>query len=230
MAGDDIYGRKEAPIADADALCTDEPLVPRALTDGAGFAGVGILLDAAGNDHYVGKEAAQGVGHMGGVGILRDAAGDDTYTAVRLSKGFATIQGVGILSELGGNDVYDYYMPRALDPEARFRMPGSGGALSTFGLCDNQPRWEEGSAVADGIGILVEDGGDDTYRPGPPLAHTVGTIEPPRHTGSLGSGDMGGFGLMFDRAGHDSYSAIPGRADGAIVGPSAESTGLFVDQ
>jgi hypothetical protein len=230
LAGDDTYGRKEAPVPDADGLCTDEPLVPRALTEGAGFAGVGILLDAAGNDHYVGKETAQGVGHMGGVGILRDEAGDDHYTAVRLSKGFATIQGVGILHELGGNDVYDYYMPRPLDPEARFRTPGSGGAISTTGLCDNQPRWEEGSAIIDGVGILVEDGGDDTYRPGPPVAHNVGTIEPPRHTGSLGSGDLGGFGLMVDRAGHDSYSAIPGRADGATVAPSAESSGLFIDQ
>jgi hypothetical protein len=230
MAGDDTYGRKEAPVPEADGICTDEPLVPRALTEGAGFAGVGILVDAAGDDRYVGKETAQGVGHFGGVGILRDEAGDDHYTAVRLSKGFATIQGVGILHELGGNDVYDYYMPRPLDPEARFRTPGSGGAISTTGLCDNQPRWEEGSAIVDGIGILVEDGGDDTYRPGPPVAHNVGTIEPPRHTGSLGSGDMGGFGLMLDRAGHDSYSAIPGRRNGASVAPSPESSGVFVDQ
>jgi hypothetical protein len=230
LAGDDTYGRKEPPVPDADALCTDEPLVPRPLTGGAGFAGVGILLDAAGNDRYVGKEMAEGVGHFGGVGILRDEGGDDTYTAVRLSKGFATIQGVGILRERGGNDRYEYYMPRALDPEARFRMPGSGGALTTTGLCDNQPRWEEGSAIVDGVGILLEDAGDDTYRPGPLLAHNVGTIEPPRHTGSLGSGDMGGFGLMLDRAGHDSYSAIPGRADRAVVAPSAESTGLFIDQ
>jgi hypothetical protein len=230
MAGDDTYGRKEAPVADADALCTDEPAVPRALTEGAGFAGVGILLDAAGNDHYVGKEAAQGVGHIGGVGVLRDGSGDDTYTAVRLAKGFGTVQGVGILHELGGNDLYDYYMPRALNPEARWRTPGSGGAISTTGLCDNQPRWEEGSGVLGGVGILVEDGGDDTYRPGVPLAHVLGTTEPPRHTGSLGWGDVGGFGLMLERAGHDAYSVIPGRTDGATVGPSAESTGLFVDQ
>src|SRR5438477_619315 len=72
MAGNDTYGRVKPPEPDADGWCTDDPLVQRIMTEGAGFAGVGVLIDAAGDDTYVGKTMAQGAGHAGGVGILRD--------------------------------------------------------------------------------------------------------------------------------------------------------------
>jgi plastocyanin len=145
---------------------------------------------------------------------------------MRMSKGFATIFGVGILSDGAGNDRYSYYMPRALDPDAPYKTPGSGGGLTTTGLCDNQPRWDEGSGLLGGVGILVDDGGEDIYRAAEPVDHLLGTEEPLRHTGSLGFGD-GGLGLMFDRAGLDSYSGMPGRADDVTVTPSGESMGIF---
>jgi plastocyanin len=228
MAGDDTYGRIDPPLPEADGICTDDPLVHRVLTQGAGFAGVGVLLDEAGNDEYLGKATTQGSGHVGGVGILRDGAGDDVYHAMRLSKGFGTVFGVGILSDGAGNDRYSYYMPSALDPDAPYKTPGSGGGLTTTGLCDNQPRWDEGSGLLGGVGILVDDGGEDTYLAGAPVDHLLGTEKPLRHTGSLGFGD-GGLGLMFDRAGLDSYSGMPGRADDVTVMPSGESMGIFDD-
>jgi len=230
MAGDDTYGRMEPPEKDADAICTDESLVHRVLTIGAGFAGVGILIDASGNDTYVGKTVTEGAGHLGGVGILRDEAGDDTYLAMRLSKGFGILGGVGVVHDLAGNDRYLYYMPGALDPSAPYKTPGSGGGLSTTGLCDNEPRWDEGTGVAGGVGVLLEDAGDDVYQAGPPIDHLLGTTQPLRHTGSLGWGDLDGFGLMIDRSGHDRYSGVPGRADGKTLMPSVESTGIFIDQ
>jgi plastocyanin len=228
MAGDDTYGRFDPPDPEADGICTDEPLVHRVLTQGAGFAGVGILIDESGSDEYLGKATTQGSGHVGGVGILRDAAGDDVYHAMRLSKGFGTVVGVGILSDGAGDDRYSYYMPRALDPGAPYKTPGSGGGLTTTGLCDNQPRWDEGSGLLGGVGILVDHGGQDTYVAGAPLDHLLGTEEPLRHTGSLGFGDAG-LGLMFDRSGLDSYTGMPGRADDVTVTPSGESMGLFSD-
>jgi plastocyanin len=228
LAGDDTYGRIDPPDPKADGICTDEPLVHRVLTAGAGFAGAGILLDGSGNDQYLGKATTQGAGHVGGVGILRDGAGDDVYHAMRMSKGFGTVFGEGILADGAGNDRYTYYMPRALDPNAPYKTPGSGGGLTTTGLCDNQPRWDEGSGLLGGTGVLVDDGGADIYQAAAPVDHLLGTQEPLRRTGSLGFGD-GGLGLMFDRSGRDSYAGMPGRADDVTVMPSPESMGIFND-
>jgi plastocyanin len=228
VAGDDTYGRFDPPDPKADGFCTDDPLVHRVLTAGAGFGGAGILLDESGNDIYLGKAITQGAGHVGGVGILRDGAGDDVYHAMRMSKGFATVFGVGILGDGAGNDRYDYYMPRPLDPNAPYKTPGSGGGLTTTGLCDNQARWDEGSGLLGGVGLLVDDGGEDIYQAAAPVDHLLGTEEPLRRTGSLGFGD-GGLGLMFDRSGLDRYTGIPGRADDVTVMPSGESMGIFND-
>ncbi len=227
VAGDDTYGHMQPP--DVEALCTDEPSVRRVMTTGAGFAGAGIVIEVAGNDHYLGKTATQGTGHIGGVGILLDEAGDDIYTAMRLSKGFGTLFGVGLLRDGGGNDRYDYYMPRPIDPGAPTKTPGSGGGFSAQGLCDNQPRWDEGTGVLFGVGLMVEEGGDDTYVTGAPLEHLLGTTDPLRHTGSLGFGDFQGFGYMHDLAGRDTYQGMPNRADDTTVMPTPEASGVFID-
>ena len=227
LAGDDTYGRMEAP--DADAICTDEPLVRRVLTAGTGFAGVGVLMDGAGDDTYLGKGITQGAGHVGGVGVLQDEGGDDVYHAMRLSKGFGVAGGLGVLHDGGGNDRYTYYMPRAIDPKAPYKTPGSGGGFTTTGLCDNQARWDEGTGIAGGVGVLVEDGGDDFYQAAEPLDHLFGTTEPLRRTGSLGYGDFQGFGVMIDRSGLDRYTGMPGRTNGTTVQPTPEATGYFSD-
>jgi plastocyanin len=227
VAGDDTYGHMQPP--DVEALCTDEPSVRRVLTTGAGFAGAGVVLEVAGNDHYLGKTVSQGAGHIGGVGILFDEAGNDVYTAMRLSKGFGTLFGVGLLRDAGGNDRYDYYMPRPIDPGAPTKTPGSGGGFSAQGLCDNQPRWDEGTGVLFGVGLLVEEAGNDAYVAGAPLEHQLGTTEPLRHTASLGFGDAAGFGFMHDLAGRDSYQGPPDRADDTTVTPTPEASGLFID-
>jgi plastocyanin len=231
LAGDDTYGRLEPPHAEADGICTDDPLVRRIVTAGAGFAGAGVLLDAAGNDRYLGKTVTQGAGHLGGVGILRDDGGDDTYTAVRMAKGFGIAAGLGILRDLGGHDLYTYSMPRPRDPAAPYQTAGSGGVLNTTGICDNAPRWDEGVGISGGAGVLVDDTGDDAYRAASPLDRRFGGSNGPlRRTGSQGFGDLGGFGALIDRSGRDSYTAMPGRTDGVTLLPRAESTGLFLDR
>jgi plastocyanin len=226
VAGNDTYGRMEPP--DVEALCTDEPSVRRVLTAGAGFAGAGVLIEVAGNDHYLGKTVTQGAGHIGGVGILEDESGDDTYTAMRLSKGFGTLLGVGLLRDGGGNDRYEYYMPRAIDPGAPDKTPGAGGGFSAQGLCDNTARWDEGTGVFFGVGLFVEEGGDDTYVAGAPVGHLFSTTNP-LHTGSLGFGDLQGFGYMHDLAGRDRYQGMPNRADDTTVMPTPQASGLFID-
>jgi plastocyanin len=227
MAGNDTYGHMQPPVE--EAMCTDEPSVRRVMTTGVGFAGAGILIEVTGDDHYLGKTVTQGAGHIAGVGILRDEAGDDVYTAMRLSKGFATVFGVGLLRDAGGDDRYDFYMPRPLDPGAPEKTPGAGGGFTATGLCDAQPRWDEGTGVAGGIGIMIEEGGDDTYVAGAPLQHLFGTTDPLRTTGSLGYGDFQGFGYMHDHGGRDSYQGMPNRGDDTSVMPTPEASGIFID-
>ncbi len=143
MAGDDTYGRVEPPAPNADGWCTNDPLVQRIMTEGAGFAGVGVLVDAAGNDTYVGKTMTQGAGHAGGVGILRDEQGDDLYTAIRMAKGIGVLQGTGILHDLAGSDRYTFSLPRA-------RVPGT-------------PDGRPGAGFFNGVGVFVDAAGHDTY-------------------------------------------------------------------
>jgi hypothetical protein len=229
MAGNDTYGRLEPADPKADGYCTDDPLVQRIMTEGAGFAGVGVLIDAAGDDTYVGKTMTQGAGHAGGVGILRDEQGNDVYTAIRMSKGIGVLQGTGILHDLAGNDLYTFRLPRPKVPGTPDGRPGAGGALSTTGLCDSLARWDEGTGFFNGVGVLVDDSGDDVYQAAVPVEHLSLNNPPLRHTGSLGYGDQAGFGVFIDRAGHDTYSGMPGRDNGVVTPPSAGSTGVFMD-
>jgi len=229
VAGNDTYGHMEAPDRGLDGLCTNDPLVRRTATIGSGSWGVGILIDGAGDDHYLGKALTEGAGHWGGVGVLLDLAGNDSYSALRLAKGFGTLFGTGVFHDFGGNDTYSYYLPRPLDPTAEDRHPGAGGALDTGGTCDRIPRWEEGSAFLGANGIFIDDAGDDVYQAAPPHIHEPGASGFIRQTGSLGFGD-GGFGMFIDGAGHDTYSGMPDRADGATVMPSDKSQGFFHDE
>jgi hypothetical protein len=40
----------------------------------------------------------------------------------------------------------------------------------------------------------------------------------------------GGFGVFWHRSGHARYSGMPGRGPGKTVMPTAEMTGIFIDQ
>ena len=229
VAGNDTYGQMEAPEQDVDELCTDDLLVRRVVTGGAGAWGVGVLIDGGGDDTYFGKSVALGAGHFGGTGVLLDEGGDDHYTAIRLAEGFGTLGGTGVLHDTGGNDTYTYYLPRPKYPGAADHTLGAGGALDTGGNCDGNSRWNLGSGFLGGVGILVDDAGNDTYEAAPPAKHEPGASGMIRDTGSMGFGDGGGFGIFLDNAGHDTYTGMPGRADGATVTPSDKSQGFFHD-
>ncbi len=229
VAGNDTYGQMEAPEMGVDELCTDDLLVRRVVTGGAGAWGVGVLIDGGGDDTYLGKSVALGAGHFGGTGVLLDEGGNDHYKALRLAEGFGTLGGTGVLRDGGGNDTYTYYLPRPKYPGVADHALGAGGALDTGGVCDGVSRWNLGSGFLGGVGILVDEAGNDTYTAAPPTKHEPGASGMIRETGSMGFGDGGGFGIFLDNAGHDTYANIPGRADGATVAPSDKSQGFFHD-
>ena len=87
------------------------------LCQGAGFGfahderampgGIGVLLDASGNDRYVGGVYAMGVGLSEGVGMLIDGAGQDRYDARWHGLGAGVHGGAGVLVDRGeGADRY----------------------------------------------------------------------------------------------------------------------------
>jgi hypothetical protein len=223
-AGDDTYGRLETP--GADAACTTEPVVRRIATGGAGVAGVGVLVDQAGNDRYTAKALALGTGHAG-VGRLHDAAGNDTYAAARNSIGFGLIGGEGSVVDEGGNDRYGYWMP-------------AGGLFNDDGVCDAEARALQGVGVAGGIGSLHDLAGNDTYiaptaidncHLGPDAVTQVPGVC--AGSGSQGFGSLGGRGALQDDGGRDRYVGMPARADDTTLAeghPQTGSTGTFTDK
>lgn len=248
MAGDDTYGRLEAPTF-PDDQCSADPSVARFTTIGSGVEGVSMVIEDGGNDDYLGKTGTMGAGHMAGVGLLHDHAGDDTYTAIRNGQGLGLLAGTGILRDDSGDDTYDYYMPAPLAGGAPFHTDGSGGVVDDSGLlsearrspneadgvggrCDAKPRSLQGVGIfiAPAAGLLVDSEGTDSYRAagyenqeeGFPTQSGTGLVRFAH--GSQGSGFLGGIGMMFDLAGTDSYlreayEPATDRGNGQTVGP-----------
>lgn len=215
MGGDDVYGVFQAPDPAVDGTCTADMVIRRIVTEGAGFGGVGQLVDAIGDDRYNGKTISQGAAHVGGEGSLLDSSGDDDYLVVRNSQGFALVDGVGVIEDVSGEDTFDFYMPAALIPGAPNETPGAGGVIDDTGRCDNVPRFIQGAGNVGGKGTFINGAGEDSYRCG-------GQCQ--------GFGAAGGFGSFFDGQGQDRYQGMAGRADRTTILPSASNNGLFIDQ
>ena len=243
LGGDDRYGSYQRPHF-PDSICTRDPLVRRISTLGSGVAGVGMLIDAGGDDVYLGKTGTQGAGHLGGIGLLEDRGGDDAYRAIRGAQGLGLLGGLGVLRDLGGSDSYDYRMPRPLNPKAKNQTDGAGGVVDDTGLgseaglgqqpgdgiggtCDRLERSLQGVGLLAGTGILMDEGGADSFRaPGydnQPFFTLQGATIHLAH-GSQGSGYLAGSGFFADLGGRDRYldqrsEPSESRADGVVIGP-----------
>lgn len=155
---------------------------------GGACLGYALLLDAAGNDTYRGGIVSQGAG-IAGAGLLVDRSGNDRYTALAFAQG-AGVYGIGALGDGGGSDRYIAFQA----------AQGFGGAL--------------------GAGVLADSSGGDAY-----LADDT-TIRFPSaqsaaHNTSLSQGfgmgkradvtdghsHAGGFGILADGEGDDTYRA-----------------------
>jgi hypothetical protein len=219
LGGDDTYGVKHAPelpapglpdpsVAPVDSNCTSDPVVGRLMTIGAGFLGVGVLVDKGGDDVYTAKTGAIGTGHVGGVGIFHDLAGNDSYSEVRNGTGFGLVAGLGVFRDHAGDDVHDFYMPSPKSPTGTDPRFGIGGVIDDEDVCDNKPRFDVGGGNVGAVGVAVDDAGNDTYLGGfttefqAPLGSNAGG------GGSQGFANNGATGLLLDRAGIDSYSVV----------------------
>jgi hypothetical protein len=132
---------------------------------GAGYFGIGLHLDAAGNDVFYLYGDGQGFGGTGGVGVLANVAGDDAYT-------------VEALAEKAGRP--DYHSQNKISVSqaqgcgAGMRADGShghawaGGLGALIDLEGNDKyesgNWAIGTGYWFGTGILYDGAGDDLYR------------------------------------------------------------------
>lgn len=192
--------------------------------NGGATAGVGLLLDAQGADHYqgeVGRGAVNGAA-VNEAALLMDGGGDDTYIAVvhdiGAAHGAAFGGGIGILIDESGNDTYS----------ALIRGPygaANGGAREGVGILVDRAGDDHysgelmtggvngGSYL--GVGFLADEGGNDTYSA---RASTAGA----------NGGTFEGIGILIDRGGIDYYEGYVDK--GGINGGAMLGFALLLDQ
>ncbi len=178
LAGNDVYRAKH-------------------FSQGAGILGVGVLWDKSGNDSFSAHTFCQGAG-MFGLGMMLDDSGDDVYDCASNGQGSATTLGLGILSDLEGNDKYSLACDSTKDALGGLPGYGQGGALSFRAY-----PWEKKLVAYGGVGMLVDDKGNDDYV-------------------SKGWNCQGGsyimsFGVLVDNEGDDHYDCGTGQGSGIHV-------------
>jgi len=200
-----------------------------AYSQGAGLFGAGVLIDMDGNDDYRGEFFQQGAAHCG-VGLLIDKGeGDDRYLASAWAQGFASTYGYGLHFDEGGDEIYRtggvYYHAPLLPHDYR---SFSGG----FGM-GWRPR------AGGGIGVLYDKGeGNDFYNAevmsfGSSYWYSLGILIDGggndhyslAHYG-LGSGIHLSVGALYDISGDDQYRSRHGVVGGT---PHDLSVGIMVD-
>lgn len=100
--------------------------------------GIAALVDLGnGDDHYQAGSFSQGGGYFFSFGLMYDGGGDDENLGSRYAQGFGVHQGIGVRWDASGNDTY------------------TCRSVAHAGMA-----WDEG------VGFLLEDGGDDIYQTG----------------------------------------------------------------
>jgi hypothetical protein len=173
--------------------------------------GIGILRDDAGDDRYQAQLFAQGVGYYYGAGLLWDRAGDDRYLALRYAQGAGVHEAVGVLRDEAGDDRYELGFGvgqgMGLDLALGILLDGAG---------DDRYRASslaQGSASANGFGLLVDGGGSNAWQMGADR-HAWGAAEWQRGLPSVGILAYQAEHAVFERDG----TTLAGRAEDAQWG------------
>ncbi len=185
--------------------------------DGHSWAGgLGVLLDAEGNDTYTAGNWAQGCGYWFGTGLLWDGAGDDVYKA----NGWASASGahfcIGAVVDEAGNDVHSV---------AQNWGPAFGHDFTVAILYDvsGNDVYEcggegVGHSINRSVALCLDGGGDDRYvftsdnrRPG------LANFDPRfinRSGPSIYWTESTSVGLFLDVGGNDTYILKPDDKNG----------------
>jgi hypothetical protein len=175
-----------------DAAGDDRYFGGGALTQGAGQFGFGALIDLQGNDLYDAEYSAQGCGYFG-VGLLFDVRGTDHYTLWSDGQGFGGVGGVGVLADRAGDDVYTAVPEGRATSRPSYHTEGEVSVSNAQG-CSMGRRGDgaDGHSWAGGLGLLLDASGNDAYTAG---------------NWAQGCGYWFGTGLLWDGGGNDSYAA-----------------------
>jgi hypothetical protein len=129
--------------------------------------GVGILRDDAGRDAYEAQMFAQGAGYYYGLGLLWDLSGNDRFLAVRYAQGAGVHQAIGVLRDESGDDEYAL----AVGVGQGMGLDLAVGALVDAAGDDRYaaPTLAQGAATANGVGIVADRSGKNTWHLEQPL-------------------------------------------------------------
>lgn len=155
---------------------------------GSGRFGFASMVDMAGDDVYDSFGDSQGFGCFGS-GIAHDLAGTDKYDGFTQCQGVGLTQGVGVLLDVMGNDQYtanDTVIDNPSPQSDKHNTSMSQGA--GYG---RRGDYLDGHSWAGGVGILLDQAGDDKY-----LCGVFGQ----------GVGYWQGVGCLWDEEGKDEYT------------------------
>jgi hypothetical protein len=181
-----------------------------------GAWGVGVLVDHGGKDSYKGYSRSQGASDFG-YGLLVDLGGsDDVYETLHNSQGFGGPRGVGWLVDDGGNDKYTALTTLIPSDPANVPYDSEGSNFSgAQGFGWGLRVWDSTGArvayLSGGFGALLDLGGNDTY-----LCAVM----------CQGWGYFFGTGLLYDKSGDDSYTTWHKYG---IGGATHQAIGVFFD-
>jgi len=162
------------------------------LVQGASVSGVGFLYDNEGKDDYRAETMAQGCGFFG-AGILADRKGDDSYYLFGNGQGDGEMGGCGVLVDRYGDDSYvaEPYSEVYDRGDYHSKYKINGNNAQGFGG-GRRGDGSDGHSWAGGLGALLDIEGDDKYVSG---------------NWSLGTGYWYGIGILYDKAGDDLYKS-----------------------
>ena len=155
-------------------------------------------------------------------------------------NGLALEPGYGVLADHGGNDAYEAIHRGRV--EARAEADGGVNASATATTFDVGPFWVQGSAVDHGVGVLLDETGDDDYLAevrhhavaeavaaggGAEEAVAIGTPRAPGFIDAQGATSNDAVGELLDLGGHDTYRAIArSTAEATPAGRAIEIGGM----
>jgi hypothetical protein len=164
LAGSDRYNQKHKPSSFVQGAGCGRWAEA---SDGHSLGGgLGIFIEAGGDDHYFAESFSQGASYFTGVGLFFDLGGDDFYNALSHSQGYAAHYGLSGFFEMKGDDHYN----AGSDFRKITQVLGGGRDLSAAWFIDEQgdDTYHFGNRSAgigdlNGVGILWDRKGDDSY-------------------------------------------------------------------
>jgi hypothetical protein len=168
--------------------------------------GLGVLRDRQGDDVYVASVQGQASGYWFGTGILADGAGSDHYDARYYMQGAGAHFAMALFLEDGGDDLYNStFAPRATsigvghDYTVAWHVDGGGNDRY------RAPGLSLGSGNANGIGVLINVGGDDAYVAAGEPSIGAASFSQEWYDACEPCRDVATTGIFVDVGGHDTY-------------------------